>query len=405
MKFIPLAELKGLNQTVVNGYIEYLTEMLKNGFFYSEDYDLTSSAQRAISKKAGSLWVETYDLRYVWNYPGCKELLVQSISLSWVIPVIQGYVGIKEIDIKGGKGQLVLISRRRHAKAGLRYISRGIDASGNVANFVETEQLLYTNKLVSSFIQIRGSIPLFWQQSGVSNELVFTKSLFHSKEPLALHLGSILKEYGSTVVLNLLNQVKSNEQKLINAYEPILAEFQKTQTSDQFLKYIYFNYHKRCPGHNLKELNELFHKWRRVLSLFGYYKVNSRLQTGVIRTNCLDCLDRTNVVQGNLAIYIMKQQLADIEIEYNSDIDKKMKELWTDNGDYISIQYSGDKSVISEVMLNGEQGFFGKISHVKCSVNRLFKGWFDDDFGQQAIDLFLSKEPFCINGKDGYKCR
>lgn len=399
VKFVALGSLEGVQQLLLNGYVEYLTEMLKNGFFYSPSYDLTNSAQRSIKKKAGGMWTDTYDLRYVWNYPGCTELLVQSISLAWVTPVIQGYVGIKEFEGKGGKGQVVLISRRRHAKAGLRYIARGVDEAGNVANFVETEQMVYKEKLVSSFVQIRGSVPLFWQQSGVSNELVFTKSLIHSKDPLALHYGNIMDEYGSTVTLNLLNQAKPNEQKLISAYEPLLADFQEMQGSNQFLKYIYFNYHKRCPKHNLAELNALFHKWRRVIALFGYYKAGARLQKGVFRTNCLDCLDRTNVVQGSLGIYVMKQQLADIETDYSSKIDQKLKELWADNGDYISIQYSGDKSVISEVMRNGQEGFFGKLSHVKCSVNRLFKGWLDDDFGQEAVDLFLSKEPFCAKGK------
>ena len=34
---------------------------------------------------------------------------------------------------------MMLLSRRRHSMAGTRYLSRGIDDEGNVANFVETE--------------------------------------------------------------------------------------------------------------------------------------------------------------------------------------------------------------------------------------------------------------------------
>ena len=74
---------------------------------------------------------------------------------------------------------LTLISRRSRFRAGTRYFRRGIDRDGNVANFNETEQILllerqstpgsvenfndnYAAKL--SFVQIRGSIPVFWSE-------------------------------------------------------------------------------------------------------------------------------------------------------------------------------------------------------------------------------------------------
>ena len=75
--------------------------------------------------------------------------------------------------------QLCLISRRSRYRAGTRYFRRGVDNEGNVANFNETEQILliegpsglsngfnpesnYSSKF--SFVQIRGSIPLFWSE-------------------------------------------------------------------------------------------------------------------------------------------------------------------------------------------------------------------------------------------------
>ena len=72
---------------------------------------------------------------------------------------------------------LALISRRSRFRAGTRYFRRGIDREGNVANFNETEQILllegnsrsepnsldnYAAKF--SFVQIRGSIPVFWSE-------------------------------------------------------------------------------------------------------------------------------------------------------------------------------------------------------------------------------------------------
>lgn len=48
--------------------------------------------------------------------------------------------------------------------AGARFISRGIDDYSNVANFVETELIITYDNLLFSFLMIRGSIPIFWEQ-------------------------------------------------------------------------------------------------------------------------------------------------------------------------------------------------------------------------------------------------
>ena len=45
-----------------------------------------------------------------------------------------------------------------------RFCVRGVDDDGHVANFVETEQLVTLDKSCTSFVQIRGSVPLFWEQ-------------------------------------------------------------------------------------------------------------------------------------------------------------------------------------------------------------------------------------------------
>jgi hypothetical protein len=52
-------------------------------------------------------------------------------------------------------------------RAGTRFNTRGIDDDGNVANNVETEVLIYTNELCFSYVIIRGSVPVFWEQQGI----------------------------------------------------------------------------------------------------------------------------------------------------------------------------------------------------------------------------------------------
>lgn len=68
---------------------------------------------------------------------------------------------------------LTLIARRSRHFAGTRYLKRGVNDKGRVANDVETEQIVVDEATVSSdpqelhassMVQVRGSIPLFWSQ-------------------------------------------------------------------------------------------------------------------------------------------------------------------------------------------------------------------------------------------------
>lgn len=49
---------------------------------------------------------------------------------------------------------------------GMRYKRRGVDTDGRVANYVETEQLIHVHNHTLSFVQTRGSVPVFWSQAG-----------------------------------------------------------------------------------------------------------------------------------------------------------------------------------------------------------------------------------------------
>lgn len=47
-----------------------------------------------------------------------------------------------------------------------RYKRRGIDADGECANYVETEQILSFGEHQMAFTQVRGSVPVYWSQPG-----------------------------------------------------------------------------------------------------------------------------------------------------------------------------------------------------------------------------------------------
>ena len=78
----------------------------------------------------------------------------------------------RTVMVNSQKLQLCLISRRSRFRAGTRYFRRGIDHDGHVANFNETEQIAIVpshadpNEAATtlSFVQIRGSVPVFWAE-------------------------------------------------------------------------------------------------------------------------------------------------------------------------------------------------------------------------------------------------
>jgi len=154
--------------------------------------------------------------------------------------------------------QLALISRRSRFRAGTRYFRRGIDHDGHVANFNETEQALliegpanssngenpednFVTKL--SFVQIRGSVPLFWSEINTLRykpdlqimdlqgtvSIWLTLLLFASvlirlqKTAMHKHLAAQNKEYGPQSLVNLVNH-KGHEKPVKEAYERFVAE-------------------------------------------------------------------------------------------------------------------------------------------------------------------------------------
>lgn len=99
------------------------------------------------------------------------------LSGAWTYIHVLAAFDIRPAFVQGRHFQLGLISRRSRFRAGTRYFRRGIDQDGHVANFNETEQLLFVeapnadvprsgdefaSKL--SFVQTRGSVPVYWAE-------------------------------------------------------------------------------------------------------------------------------------------------------------------------------------------------------------------------------------------------
>ncbi|XP_012516900.1 PREDICTED: phosphatidylinositide phosphatase SAC1 [Propithecus coquereli] len=138
-----------------------------DGFYFSTTYDLTHTLQRLSNTSPEfqemSL-LERADQRFVWNGHLLRELSAQPEVHRFALPVLHGFITMHSCSINGKYFDWILISRRSCFRAGVRYYVRGIDSEGHAANFVETEQIVHYNGSKASFVQTRGSIPVFWSQ-------------------------------------------------------------------------------------------------------------------------------------------------------------------------------------------------------------------------------------------------
>lgn len=74
------------------------------------------------------------------------------------------------------------------------------------------------------------------------------------------------------------------------------------------------------------------------------------MQKGVFRVNCIDCLDRTNVVQTALGKAVMEMQFSKLGLIppdgiLPTNIRQTFQSLWANNGDIISKQYAGTNAL------------------------------------------------------------
>ncbi|KAI6136821.1 SacI homology domain-containing protein [Pisolithus sp. B1] len=332
-------------------------------FLFSYTFDLSRRLQAQWSESESDttrpLWKQADD-RFFWNKFLQSRLIDTEIAQElspYILPTIYGTFDLRTSYIHGHRIQLCLISRRSRYRAGTRYFRRGIDHEGHVANFNETEQILlveesaagrisnienFTHKL--SFVQIRGSVPVFW---GEINTLRYKPDLQimdlqNTVDAMRLHLEEQISLYGEQCLINL--------QPVKEAYERAIA-----QTELPEAKYRYFDFHNECKHMRWDRINILVEKMQEDLVNFGYFHLNMlqaepavKIQKGVVRTNCMDNLDRTNVVQAALAKWTLNYQLKDLgvltegeELDDFQALSQDFREMWADHADLISRAYAG----------------------------------------------------------------
>ena len=290
--------------------------------------------------------------------PEERTLLDNSQLLS---PIIRGHAASVKCRIGLTPGVMTLISRLSCRRAGTRFLARGIDDEGNVANFVEMETILATDDWVFSYAQIRGSVPLFWEQSGLqlpgSSKITITRSAEATQPAFDLHFKTLLEKYGAVHIVNLLSQAGRQGEALVGQeYMEHLKNLPEPEHEQIYVTNFDFN---AVTGGDFRLANNIrpllapsAEEFRYALEDLDTKSVVLE-QVGVFRTNCLDCLDRTNVIQG-----IISQIAIDLFLDHRDQIVGEdfwnvHGNLWADAGDALSKIYAGTGALKSSFTRTG----------------------------------------------------
>ncbi|CRL04071.1 CLUMA_CG017184, isoform A [Clunio marinus] len=382
-------------------YLAMVRSVLDTPYLYfSYSYDITHTLQRLHSMSPEFLkmsLLERADSRFVWNGNLLKAFQKPELR-QYCLPLVMGFISINQVSINGHYFSWILISRRSTKRAGTRLFCRGIDNQGNVSNFVETEQIIEYNGEKVSFVQIRGSIPIFWYQTP-NLKLKPRPRIDNTRDhlpPYLLHMDSLIMHYGKLVLVNLIDH-RGAEDEMEKAFAQVVS-----RAGNPNERYEAFDFHAECKKMRWDRLNILIDRLAHEQDEFGVFHLRSgtlaSAQDGVFRTNCIDCLDRTNVVQSMLAKRSLQLILTKLGILYSGQtlegvgggMIELFKNVWADNADLISVQYSGTGALKTDFTRTGKRTKQGLMKDGMNSLTRYYKNNFNDGFRQDSIDLFLA---------------
>ncbi|CAI4229456.1 unnamed protein product [Auanema sp. JU1783] len=379
-EFIPLKTVG--NVEYIDPRISDLQRLLSSGMFYfsaSNKYDLISCSQRRYDgKESDNRFFWNRSLHFPFNYFGID-------TDQWLLKCMAGSVLVRTVYVGHRTGRVALVSRLSCERVGTRFNVRGANHLGHVANFVETEQLIVFDDCESSLIQVRGSIPLFWEQPGVQvgSHKVKLRAFEASAPAYHRHMSGLLETYEDAVVVNLLGH-KEGERMLAEAFR---KQHKSTKMSDQ-IDFIDFDYHAQTKSSkdaiNILKTKLQPHQQRFGFTVFSGGSVK-RQQHGVLRVNCLDCLDRTNSVQTIVGLSTVGAQVASLDLDagkvnIQQRIEEILKDLWQKNGDQCSTIYAGTGA------LDGKN----KLKDASRSIARTIQNNLMDGSKQESFDLFLA---------------
>lgn len=308
----------------------------------------------------------------------------------------------------------------------------------SVANDVETEQIaedcnwgaMASEERFTAYVQIRGSIPLFWGQE--PRTLTPKPPIFLQKcDPLyaatKLHFRDLFSRFGYPIVV--LNLVKKKEKKpresiLRRELSYAINEINEPLPNEYKLRYISWDFSRAAKSEEGNVITQMtaiaeealcatdfFHSGRKRISnrikdpmseiiiTQGYSDGKlGKMQKGVLRSNCIDSLDRTNAAQfvvGKVALgyqlYVLGL-IASPEIDFDGRLGEEITHLYQDMGNNLAMQYGGSELAHTMKSYKGSESGSRQGNRARdmfTSFRRYYSNSFMDNEKQDKINLFL----------------
>ncbi|KAL0437925.1 UNVERIFIED_CONTAM: Phosphoinositide phosphatase SAC1 [Sesamum latifolium] len=389
-----------------------------------------------------------YDNMFVWNAFLTQPIRSRCKNTIWTIALVHGNFKQVRLSIFGRDFSVSLVSRRSRHFAGTRYLKRGVNDHGRVANDVETEQIVLDEEAgsckgkMSSVVQMRGSIPLFWSQEASRfspKPDILLQRYDPTYEATKLHFEDLARRYGNPIiVLNLIKTVEKRPREMMLRREFANAVGKSANVlavlggvASQALDLTGFYYSgkpsvvkrkavqlARTSTGRDSSLRDLRANSADLLRVSGstdtlikqekesetsqqskkYMNDNSapRFQSGVLRTNCIDCLDRTNVAQYAYGLAALGRQLHALgltdnpKVDADSSIAAALMDMYQSMGDALAHQYGG--SAAHNTVFPERQGKWKATTQSReflKSIKRYYSNAYTDGEKQDAINLFL----------------
>ncbi|KAG8749234.1 phosphatidylinositol-3,5-bisphosphate 5-phosphatase [Serendipita sp. 396] len=446
-------------------------DMTKN-FYFSYTYDITSTLQRNLTgvPKAESKGKWAFNERFAWNYHMLEDAFGNHIDENgtvrshWVIPLMHGHVDQAKLTVLGRIVYITLIARRSRYYAGARYLKRGANEDGDVANEVETEQIVFEasttgfyspaprfnnhdnendastplhakktraiNPRYTSYVQHRGSIPIYWAQdaSGVNPkppvEIAISDPYYVAA---GKHFDNLFERYGiPLIILNLIKWREPREKLLLYEYSQCVDYLNQFLPEDRKMIYRAYDMSQAYKEKTQDVISYLEDLAEEAISMTGFfhsgpepyahrmkgdgaeapYRDRISLQKGICRTNCVDCLDRTNAAQFVFGKRVLGHQLYALGIVdspnlvFDSDAVNMLTEMYHDHGDTIALQYTGS-ALVNRVETYRRMPHWNSHSRdIIENFKRFYVNQMLDADKQLAINTFLGvKDDRGITGK------
>ena len=407
----------------------------KGDCFLSYTYDLTNTLQenvasRGRAREAGTLATPCND-RFIWNAHALRGLSCYvGVPSVWLLPLIHGFFEQTKIKTNAGRSFLLtLLARRSRHFAGTRFNRRGSDIRGNVANEVETEQLLCdegSRGMCTSLVQVRGSIPLHWSHVNLRAPKPAFQVYYSDPEYKAarLHFDNLGERYGAPIAsVNLIRQEEPEPKELIllSAYDACIrhlndsraeasqergrryskydvstgaaasgaarhdatGEFRSAEANRRHLalrepiRYIAYDFNTNAKKPGVDVLDVVTNLAQGLVESTGFFYSKwckpdiadntktqdgghtpaqlrrwvSVAQTGIVRTNCIDCLDRTNAAQFCIGNSVLERQLAVLGVKLHPSSENtlwpQLMKMWARHGNQMGKQYAGSGAMHS----------------------------------------------------------